>query len=120
MLLRLNHSFKSILQEKSFKQLIKHSSSIYRITSLILIKKILYYREIVKEMANVCGPGRPGIWHRRRASLAPVLVWSEGLFPVARIESLQNARAGPAFALSDIHDLPDVRRAALSTGFVAL
>src|SRR5215469_379216 len=52
--------------------------------------------------------------------MAASLVWSEGLLPLAGIQSLQNARSRAALALPRLHALPRLQRGALSTGDAAV
>src|SRR5690348_3891188 len=71
-------------------------------------------------MAGVRDQRRSGLRHGRRTRVAARVVWREGLFPLAGIEGLQNARAGVAVALSRVHDLPRVQRGAVSAGGVVV
>src|SRR5258706_15134864 len=69
-----------------------------------------------------------GLGHQRRSRLrqgfptrmAPRVVWHQGLFPLARIQGLQNARPRAALALPLLSALPRLPRRALSARNAAL
>src|SRR5881394_1217047 len=52
--------------------------------------------------------------------MAARLVWRERLFPLARIEGLQNARSRSALALSGLHAVPRLQGQTPSAGGAAL
>src|SRR5262249_17574111 len=72
------------------------------------------------EVAGVRDRWRPGVWEGRGASLAPGVVWSEGIFSMVGIEVVQDACAGVAVAVSGVYAVSGLQREAVSAGGVAL
>ena len=64
--------------------------------------------QAAEEDAGLGDEGRPGLWDRRRASLASLVVWRAWLLSLAGVQELQDAHAGLSLALALLHPLPDL------------